>query len=68
MAPHDVWPITSTTFAPATLQANSILPMMSSLAMLPATRALKQSPMPKSMMVSAGARESMQLRMIAAGN
>ena len=41
IAPHAVWPITSTTFAPAILQANSMLPRMSSLAMLPATRALK---------------------------
>ena len=40
---------------------------MSSLATLPATRALKQSPIPRSMIVSAGARESMQLRIAAAG-
>src|SRR4029077_18453318 len=43
IAPHAVCPITSTTLAPATLHANSILPRMSSLAMFPATRALKQS-------------------------
>ena len=34
---------------------------------LPATRALKVSAMPRFMMTSAGARESMQLRMTAAG-
>src|SRR5262249_52451446 len=54
IAPHAVCPITSTTFAPATLQANSMLPRMSSLAMLPATRALNTSPVPRSMILPAG--------------
>src|SRR6516225_8198556 len=63
IAPHEVCPITRTTFAPATLQANSMLPRMSSFEILPATRELKMSPMPRSMISSAGARESMQLRM-----
>jgi hypothetical protein len=44
-----------------------MLPRMSSLTMLPATRVLNTSPMPRSMIVSAGARESMQLRRTAAG-
>jgi hypothetical protein len=37
------------------------------VAWLPATRALKTSPIPRSMIVSAGARESIQLRITAAG-
>ena len=57
--------MTSTTFEPAALQANSMLPNMSSSAMLPATRPLKISPMPKSRISSAGARESTQLKTIA---
>ena len=66
IAPQAVCPITKTTLAPATLQANSMLPKISSFAMLPATRTLKISPMPRSMITSAGARESMQLRITAA--
>ncbi len=44
-----------------------MLPRMSTLATLPATRQLKMSPMPRSMITSAGARESMQLKSTAAG-
>jgi hypothetical protein len=44
-----------------------IPPNMSSLAMFPATRALKMSPMPRSMITSAGALESMQLSITAEG-
>src|SRR5262249_41354546 len=47
--------------------AGSMLPRMSSLATLPATRALNTSPMPRSMIISAGAPESMQLKSTAAG-
>jgi hypothetical protein len=54
MAPHDVWPITNTTFT-SQLAGELHAARISSLATLPATRALKQSPMPRSMIVSAGA-------------
>ena len=54
-------------FEPATFEANSRLPRMSSLTMLPATRALKRSPIPWSNRISAGARESMQDRTVASG-
>ncbi|MNQ78542.1 hypothetical protein D3C85_934560 [compost metagenome] len=67
-APHAVCPMTSTTLAPAAAQANSMLPSRSLFEMLPATRPLNVSPMPASRMISAGARESMQLRITAAGN
>ena len=46
MAPQLEWPMTAINFEPETLQANSMLPRMSLLSTLPATRALKMSPMP----------------------
>ena len=46
---------------------DSSLLLMSASAMLPAMRALNKSPSPASKTTSAGARESMQLRMIACG-
>jgi hypothetical protein len=45
-APHAVCPRTTTALAPATAQANSMLPRRSSLTTLPAIRALNASPMP----------------------
>ena len=67
IAPQDVWPITRMTLAPESLQENSMLPRMSWFATLPAMRTLNTSPIPRSMITSAGARESMQLRITAAG-
>ncbi len=66
-APQLVCPITSTNFAPDNAQANSILPRMSSFATFPATRLLNKSPIPESKMISAGALESIQLKITAAG-
>ena len=66
-APQRVWPSTTTSLLPTILQANSMLPIAFALATLPATRTEKMSPMPRSNSSSAGARESMQLRMIAIG-
>ncbi len=45
-APHALWPSTSTSLAPSTAVAYSRLPMISELAMFPATRATKMSPKP----------------------
>ena len=45
-APQLVCPNTTISFVPANLQANSILPKMSSFTKFPATRALKISPIP----------------------
>ena len=45
-APQAVWPNTTIIFVPANLQANSMLPNMSSFTKLPATLALKISPIP----------------------
>ena len=45
-APQAVCPKTTTTFVPANLHANSILPKMSSFTKFPATLALKISPIP----------------------
>ena len=66
-APQAVWPNTTTAFAPATAQANSMLPSRSSFTTLPAMRALNVSPMPTSKRTSAGARESTQPSTTAAG-
>src|SRR5215510_10282370 len=52
-APHAECPMTSTTFAPASFVVNSLLPRMSGCSMLPATRALKMSPMPRLKRLSA---------------
>jgi len=67
IAPQLVWPMISTAFDPAALQANSMLPSTSSSATFPAMRPLKTSPIPKSRINSAGARESIQLKTTAAG-
>jgi hypothetical protein len=53
-APHSLWPSTTISFAPASLVANSALPMMSSSMMLPAMRALKMSPIRRSKTSSGG--------------
>ena len=53
--------------APDTFEANSRLPRMSSSTMLPATRALKRSPIPWSNTISAGTRESTHETTLASG-
>src|SRR5438477_8651444 len=67
MAPQLEWPMTAINFAPEALQVNSRLPRISSFKMLPATRALKTSPMPWSKMSSLDWRESRQLKITANG-
>jgi hypothetical protein len=47
IAPQLVWPMTSTSFAPLILPANSMLSTRSASAMLPAMRVLKMSPSPR---------------------
>ncbi len=66
-APHELWPMTTTSFAPAQRHAYSMLPRTLSFATLPATRTMKASPRPRSKTSSTGARESMQLRTTAMG-
>ena len=66
-APQLVWPNTKINFAPATLQANSMLPSTLRDNTLPAKRTLKMSPRPRSNRISAGDRESMQLSTTAMG-
>ena len=53
-APQRVWPITSTSFAPATAQPYSDAPEHLPPVMLPAMRTLKMSPTPRSKISSVG--------------
>ena len=66
-APHAVWPKTTISLVPASLQANSILPKISSLTKLPAIRMLNKSPMPWSKISSDDTLESIQLKTVANG-
>ena len=66
-APQPECPKTTISLEPASLQANSIEPTISSFNTFPAMRILKISPSPWSKISSADVRESMQLRMTAKG-
>jgi hypothetical protein len=68
MAPHCVWPSTTTRRVPMRSAANSTLPTPEGATMLPATRITNRSPSPQSKMISAGTRASEQPRMMANGS
>src|SRR5690606_25921394 len=65
MAPHRVWPSTTTSRMPKRSAANSTLPTCDGATTLPATRITNRSPSPWSNTISAGTRASEQPRMIA---
>jgi len=66
-APQLVCPNTTINLVPASLDANSILPKISSFTKFPAIRILKISPKPWSKINSADTLESIQLKMVAKG-
>ena len=67
-APQCWCPKTNTSLAPATLQANSMLPNKSTFTKFPATLPTKISPKPRSKTSSTGTRLSKQLKTTAFGN
>ena len=60
IAPHWLWPSTTTSRVPKRSAANSMLPIWDGATMLPATRMTNRLPNPWSKTTSTGTRESEQ--------